>query len=81
MKMELVNSDGVGKWKFSDDVAQNSLIFGVGNDSSIYTDKYKNTFSALSEGSIDDFNDNCGTIEKSSFNFIKAKMTVWLSLR
>ena len=55
-----VTFDGEGMWSFDIDF----VIFGISNNSSSYTNNWKNDFSILGEGPTNGINDSTRAAEK-----------------
>ena len=62
-----------GWWSIANVTTRNVIIFGVDNNSSSHSDKYKNNFLILGEGPTFRSNEKFGSPEKNfSINFTKA---------
>ena len=74
--------DEVGSWNFSNDFANNFVIFGFYNSSSCHADNHKNNVLALVEGPTFGINGSFALPEeKFSINFSKANTEHYFSFQ
>ena len=60
-------------WSFSNDLAQNVLIFGADNSLSPHTNNLTNNFLVLGERPTDSITDSTGAAEKKLLTLVKQR--------